>query len=578
MTDHHSHDVSSLEAGKFLPGISLPLQVSEGGPSRHAFDGFVPLQVDGLSPLAKKNLYQSFADVVQSLDQLHQQWRAFGNVTLKSFHNRGTASEPLATLWIDSGKPDDVHSGDPESMYFTEDRLRHGKPATPSDDWYALGIVLAEVALGTAAVAKIWQLCRQDGKFTEKLLKNLKRSRGNHAIRKTAIRLIESSLAQSVEPQKFAIRIASQQTNRTALRISFAASLLTLFLTCGSLYLSNQAIKQRQQELQNMETMLKETEGKIAELEQAAAQQKLQPPPEPPPNVPQPPVVNPEIRQQRRWQNEIAGLALMEAIAQAEASTPDGESFPNGWVQSLRQVAAMKGQKQWRLFDQPLRLRVQRFVDEPWDRVGYENVVSRIDALNEAHSRWSTWARSDKSLDRIKEQHSLMASGRVKDFLGDWLAQAIETRQFELEIVNAANPNAIEGVNHVVGFETSNDSESKKWDWTVSEGERATTTLKVDSYLAGDRMRVWLQIDGTLWNSTVIDHTFASPLLLWQLSKNLKLEDSASGYALWVYADAPYGPPIKLETLTLTGSELESNGTPSSIGQKVVDPLESLPF
>lgn len=605
MNAHDPLDVTSLEAGQFLPGISIPLSFANGSddaarnqPLRHAFDSFQQLQVDGLNPIARQRLFRSFADVVRSLDRLHQQRLAggpiaYGRIALNQFHNRGTTSEPLATLWIDpdrmataAGKgseTDMVHAGDPEAMYFTEDRLRQGKAATADDDWYALGIVIAELALGTTTVAKIWQLCRQDGKFAEKLVKNLKHARGNRGIRKVAIRLIERSQSQSLDPKSLVRQIDENQTYIKLTRLAILFGAITVIGTSLNVYLTMQSRQQSQQALDSLESQLTEAQVEMTRLEKLATDRAAElamlaasSTQTPPSNGTAAPVVAPVVtvnqlaKDQARWKSGIAGRALADAIQSAD------DEYPATWRASLQQILAQKGQKQWRAFDQTLRLRVQRFVDQPWDSAAFDAILSRIDSLNEAHSRWSTWARSDKSLEQIKEQHSLMASGRVKDFLGDWLAQAIESRDFELTIINANANDATEETAHVIGFATSNDSESEKWVWTGKEGQRPKISLPVKNYIAGDTLRLWLQVDGTLWNSTVIDHTFDSPLLIWQLAKELKLEDSESGYAVYVMTDASYGPPIKLETIS--GETTRPAETPQPIGKKVLDPLDSLPF
>lgn len=572
MIDHASLDVTSLDAGKLLPGVSIPMVVGET--SIHAFRSFESLPVDGLSKAARTRLYRSFADVVRSLELIHGHKQACGHLTLRSFHNRGTPAEPSATLWIDPNAVYDVHAGDPDAMYLTEARLSHGRAAKPSDDWYAMGVVLAEIALGTSAVATIWQLGRQDGQFTEKLLKNLKRSRGCRAIKRTAIELIQRSQTDEIDAAKIANRIEGADKHS---RLAWWSALLNAIGLVGIVvgaYAAKQQQHEHEQTLQALEGEVDRFAKRIEVLKGEAIARQAAPLPPPQPAV-APPPIDQQAQARRRWVDQVAGRSLGEAIELAI----DGS--PQAWRTRLENVSVMQGQPQWRAFDTTLRLRVQRLVDEPWETSHYDIVVARIDALNEAHSRWSTWARSSKSLDQVKEQHALMASGRVKDFLGDWLAEAIEIRDFELSVREVRQ--ATEGEQekrsgpHVVGFETSSMSLSEKWTWPETAESEARIRLPVDEFRAGDTLRFWLQQDGTLWNSTVIDHTFSSPLLIWQLAKGLRLDDSASEYSVALETDRAYGPPVKLERI-VSGKARSATVTDQPLGQKVIDPIDSLPL
>ncbi|QEF96692.1 hypothetical protein Mal15_07200 [Stieleria maiorica] len=572
MTRHdvNRSDFSTLDAGKLLPGCSLPILVEgdpgEGNRPLHAFRRFEPLPIDGLQPGALRSLADSWIDVARSLKAMHDAGRCYGRITSASFHNRGTQTEPTATLWIDpalAAQADAVHGGDPESIYWTTARLQSGKPAQPADDWYALGIVLAEIALSSASVHKIWELSRQDGKFVESLIKNLKRSRSDRRLRKLALALIREGATGSVDDATIRELTTRPATgSRTATSLVIAALGIAVVAMGWSLYRNIGQLRERDQQFAVLENRVDELQRRAESIENTMPASIATPVAV---AVPEPASVRPNDRD--RWTDAIAGRALEQAIATS------ADFQPSEWHERLAKLQQLPGQMQWRIADEPLRRLIQRSVDAPWDDSVIQQAQDRIVALGQAHSRWTQWARSDRSIDEIRTQHDLMPSGLVKEFLGQWLAEALEVRSFDLRtrVIKAAQENKF--VAHVIGFETPSDSETVDWVWASAEGTDESIGLQIDGYHAGETLTYWVQQDSSIpyWDKTVIEHTFDSPLLIWQLAKGLKLENSESGYAVLLSTNVRFGPPVKLES--------SSTEVVVDAGErKVVDPMDDLPF
>ncbi|QDV46880.1 hypothetical protein Enr13x_67890 [Stieleria neptunia] len=579
MTRHdvNRSEFSTLDAGKLLPGCSLPISAAatEDRHAVHAFRQFEPLPIDGLTQTAQRSLADSWVDVARSLKTMHDAGLCYGRITSTAFHNRGSETEPVATLWIDPSRAietDAVHHGDPESMYWTAARLQSGKPPQPADDWYALGIVLAEISLSSASVHKIWELSRQDGKFVESLIKNLKRARSDRRLRKLAIALIRQGATGKVDDatiDKLTTRPATG--HRTSTFVSVAVLLLALVAVGVTLYRNMNARHDRQiamlagqvDELQRRaEAMENATPSSIAPP--VADSQSVAVPQSVAVAVPEPAVVRPDDR--GRWTTELAGRSLEQAI---EASV---DFQPSQWRDRLIGLQQLPGQKQWRTANVTLRRLIQQAVDKPWDDDAIQDAQDRIASLGRAHARWTEWARSNRSVDEIRTQHDLMPSGLVKEFLGQWLGEALELRSFDLRtrVVKADEGNTF--LAHVIGFETPSDSESVDWAWESTDGGDASIAMQIDDYRAGQALSYWLKKDSSIpyWDKTVIEHTFDSPLLAWQLAKGLRLENSESGYAVLLSTNARFGPPVKLETSSVAVVEAEK--------RKVVDPMDDLPF
>ena len=71
--DVNRSEFSTLDAGKLLPGCSLPIFGAETDDGRavHAFRQFEPLPIDGLPQTALRSLADSWVDVARSLQTLH---------------------------------------------------------------------------------------------------------------------------------------------------------------------------------------------------------------------------------------------------------------------------------------------------------------------------------------------------------------------------------------------------------------------------------------------------------------------------------------------------------------------------
>lgn len=573
--DVHGSDFSSLDAGKLLPGCSIPIGTNAGAESSgtHAFAEFQPLPIDGLSRRAISHLADSMSDVARSIERLHQSGRCYGRITSTSFHNRGTSAAPEATLWIDpalAARGDSVHSGDAEAMYWTAERLQSGDPAKPSDDWYAFGIVLAEITLSSTAVHKIWELSRSDGKFVPQLLKNLRRARVDRSLKAMAITLIRSGAAGEVDDATITRVITRQSTgSRKAIFAVLTIMPIALLIAAVNLY---QTAKQRDAKEQQLSGLIAQTEELQRRIDELVSR---------PPAPISPPVVaavpsTPDTgeRDRKRWAEQFAGRPLEEAVAMSESFQP------TEWQQPLAQLLALPGQRQWRITDRNVRRSVQQVVDAPWDRESYLDAAQQIASLNEAYARWLAWSRSSKTVEELRTQHDLMPSGLIKESLGGWLAEALELRSFDLsaQVRSAGEDN--EFLAHVIGIETPQGSKSQAWTWESPDGNDESISLAVEDYRVGDSVSVWLQQDSSIpyWDKTVIEHQFESPLLVWQLGRGLKLQDSESGYAILLTTDKRFGPPVRLDSGTQTQASSHDASHDSAVGRKVVDPVNDLPF
>jgi hypothetical protein len=581
---------STLDAGKLLPGCSVPIAVSRvnerdhesGGNesddngSLHAFREFEPLPIDGLSKSAARALTDSMVDVGRSLQMMHDSNVCYGRITSTSFHNRGTAAEPAATLWIDPSKavePDAVHSGDPEAMYWTAARLQTGHRPTRADDWYALGIVLAEIALSSTSVHKIWELGQQNGRFVENLNQNLRKARADKRLKGMAIRLIQEGLAGNVSRETISKLTTRRGTpDRKLLFLSIATSIVLLLLMMRNMQRTNQKIARFQSEFKSeaefrlaqfdqlkmqVGEAVAKVDGMQAARERSASDQAAVSKQTPPVGL---------ASDREHWREAFAGRSLEQVI---ESSS---DFRPADWREALRELQSIPGQKQWRAQDQGLRRMVQRAVDTPWDAAAIRQSVDRLMGLNDAQSRWSDWARSRRSVEEIKTQHQLMPSGSAKEFLGQWLGEALEIYSFDLRVKMIQAGEGNKYLAHVIGVQTPMGTESLDWAWESTGGSGESIEFEVGDYRAGQVVSFWLQQDSAIpyWNRTVIEHTFDSPLLVWQLAQGVKLSNAESGYSLLLTTNKRFGPPANLDQSTSRPGVIED--------KKVVDPMDSLPL
>lgn len=567
-------DFSTLDAGKLLPGCSIPVTratISDGDSGVHAFRTFEPLPIDGLSKTALRGLADSMGDVARSLKLLHETHHYFGRITSTSFHNRGTTATPLATLWIDptrAAESDAVHSGDPEAMYWTVARLQSGETPIASDDWYALGIVLAEMALSTASVHKIWALSRQDGDFGESLIKNLKRSRADKRLKKLAIGLIREGSTGKVNPETIAkLTLRRPVYNSTPIYLSIAATIMAIVALIVSQQQKSAAIQGLDKELTELGQRYAQIENQIDEARMKAAlvaSATVGPAPLAGDGLAPSPVVA-RTSDRERWTEAVGGRSLEQAVELSSGFSPAQ------WRESLGTLLSIRGQKQWRTQDPKLRRMVQQAVDAPWQDTAIEAAVTRLTALRQARERWTAWAKSDRSVDDIRTQQELMPSGLMRDLLGQWLSEVLEIRSFDLRAEMIACGGGNEFLAHIIGVETSAVSESIDWAWKKTSGVGESIELNVADYRAGQSLSFWLQQDSWYWNKTVIEHTLKSPLLVWQLAQGLALSDSESGYSVRLTTNKRFGPPVKLGQSKSRTSTIGSN-------KRVIDPLDSLPF
>ncbi|MEO1618599.1 MAG: hypothetical protein AAFV88_22305 [Planctomycetota bacterium] len=573
-----------LEPGQFLPGCSLAISIAESR-SIHAFDAFRTLSFDGLDNAAEQNLAKSFTEVAAALEKLHTKKTPYGRITLQSFHNRGSETRPEATLWFDNGKTetqDEVHAGDAEAMYWRPQRLQHGEPPQPIDDWYALAVVLAEIHLTPAAVQSIWEHSQQEGDFVKRLQKNLRRSRRG-PFRRFALDLLK--MAEHGEPEEKVIAQWSQPKKQPQRPWGWAVAVAAGLAIAWLVYERSDAEKQREQSDQQLTELAQDLEKSretVGVLESKLAQASLPPLPVTEPDQPVKPATN-QDQVTEQWTDSIGGRSLEDAIEKSSAFKSD-EALR--YREVLKNLVQLPGQVQWRRSDAKFRRLVQKTVDAPWNASIVQETNDRAESLGEAYARWLRWSQSTRPIDEIKTQQQLMPSGAVKDLLGSWLADLLSAHDFELTCTLAVIPTEDQDwVAYRMGFETSESS--GEVDWELDAGGKGTrkTTLSVKDFDAGQALSVWLTRDSSipLWDKTVLQHTLNGPLLLWRLSRSVRLKSDTTGYQLDLSTNKRIGPPAKLETVTLSReSGTETSGAVGHSSQPIaageVDPKDLLPF
>ncbi|MEL6107186.1 MAG: hypothetical protein AAFU85_14185 [Planctomycetota bacterium] len=552
-----------INPGLHLPGSSYP--VASGSTSAHAFGDFNPVVLEGLTRSGRNSLASSFVDVIRSLSQAHQSGFAYGRIRSGAFHNRGGSSVPAATLWIDwkeAAEVDAVHIGDQESMYWMEDRLQTPRDPQPADDWYALGVVLAEACLSSESVGKIWDVSESQAEFLQKLRSNLRSDRSHRRLATVASKLVRAASSGQVEASLIAwaqSRLAAGTSGRNVRKVALAVGGLALAGFAAWSVIEKNAAQERlvaaNEQLLAMEV----------ELENAASSR-------PTPTAITAPIVEaePRLPEDRLWWSaQVTDRPLEKAIELAAAREGD---VTRQWRGGLDAVASIRGQVQWRKQDTIARKLVQQCVNEPWESKHLREATERLTLLTEAHDRWQAWARSRKTMKDIREQHALMRSGLIKDVLGEWISEVLEVRSFSLDVLAVQNKG--DWTAHLVGFETDTDSASESWSWESSEGKNAVLSLEVEEYRAGQSIQFWIQQDGTipLWNTTVIDLTLDNPLLVWNLSKGVREVNAESGYGVTLSTSKRVGPPPKLS------EKRREPTTPSGRPREVVDPRDLLPL
>ncbi|MEM6469478.1 MAG: hypothetical protein AAF802_07890 [Planctomycetota bacterium] len=568
--------LEKLDPGRLLPGCSLPVQKT-GTSAVHAFRSFRGLSFDGLDAAGSEQLAGSFREVIRSLSELHASGVSYGRITSQSFHNRGTESRPEATLWFDPAKADKtdvVHSGDAEAMYWRPQRLSHGEPAAPIDDWYALGIVLAELHLTPAAVQTIWEHSQQEGDFTKRLQKNLRQSK------RGPFRAMASALLPMAEHGGTDERVLQQLVDSDAgKRLSLwpwlasaaaVAIAAALFIDRGNW---NERVELARSELNSLQQELDQSSERTMELERQLAQRTV-------PSVeisdnPTPAAI-PKDDSKEIWTETIAGRSIEDAIKQSSQS-----DALLGYTGILQSLVAVPGQREWRRADAVYRRLVQRVVDQPWDEKHVEAASERSRALAEAWARWSKWANGGRSIEELKTQQQLMPGGPVKDLLGEWLGEALGVHDFDLVCIREAKPDEdADWTAFRIGFEAENDSGETDWQWTLSPDSKEEISLSVDNFEAGQALSLWLVRDSSipLWDKTILEHEFRSPLLVWRLGRGIKLKSETTGYEITVTTTRRAGPPPRLHQAT------EPSGSPGFVvpndseNRREIDPKDLLPF
>lgn len=572
-----SMDAGKLDPGTLLPGYSVPVATVDGKRT-HAFREFQLLRLDGLAKASRATVLRSLCDVAISLKRLHDEGIVDGRIASVRLHDRGMAGQSKATLWMDAGEQtrETVHAGDAEAMYWRPQRLQSGADPENVDDWYAFGVLMAEAVMSSESVRKIWDLSKQDGEFSESLVKNLKRAKGERWFRKAAIQLIRESAAGGL-PTKTIERLASPSKahNPIPIYVGIAASLIAIGTV---LWL----VERRQNKISRLEDRLAEAQASMETLEQQAKELAelrrkneavvATPVPIPAPSErPSEIVVSNAISDQQRWQTEMAGRSLEDVIADSASITV------RKWAESLQKIHSTVGQKQWRAQDRVLRREVQRAVDQPWDQSRLDAVDRRLESLGEAHLQWQKWARSSMGISEVQTRRGLMPTGMVKDYLGQWLGEILDIDELEIDVRVDAASTGNETTAHRLGLATEADETAEDWDWGSADGTGEKIRLTLKKYRSGERVSFWLQQDSSIpyWDTTVVEHTFESPLFVWLLGKGLRLVDSESGYQLVLSTTEQVGPPVRLERSRM--EEGKARLDPVEV-RKVIDPLDELPF
>ncbi|MEM0925410.1 MAG: hypothetical protein AAGJ83_05180, partial [Planctomycetota bacterium] len=443
--------------------------------------------------------------------------------------------------------------------------------------WHALGIVLAEAHLTPAAVQTIWEHSQQEGDFVVRLKKNLRRSRRG-PFRRFALDLLQ--MAEQGETDQTVIGSWAGYPGKHRVSLSWwvaAAAVLASFALGSWFYVERNAWSKQAEtsdsEIASLKQEIESSSQRMTALESRLAAQDRKSPAEPSLTTPAPVL---EDRTRALWKETASGRSLEDAL---ERSAPI-ESLSRNRVALLR-ITELEGQRQWRRVDSVFRRHVQRFVDAPWDDSLFISVKERAESLGEAYALWSKWSTSRRTIDEIKTQQQLLPGGAVKDLLGGWLGDVLDTHEFDLVFIRTAKPDDdADWTSYRVGFETESASGESGWEWTTAPDSNEEVSLAVESFDAGQALSVWLVRDSSipLWDKTILEHTLESPLLVWRLSRGIRLTNEALGYAVTVTTNRRVGPPAILES-----GNRSPKGTPAGLTLPVderdeLDPKDLLPL
>lgn len=567
-------DLSELDAGMLLPGCSIPVRAENTDPV-HAFRRFVPLTIEGLSSADRRGLIDSMVDVARSIELLHQSGCSIGQIRSDRLHDRGTKGNPRATLWFDpdnaSGEP--INGGDARAMYWSPVRHAGGDQPSPADDWYALGVVLAEIAMSPGDVYTIFELSQNDGDFADRLVKNLRKTRADRGLKQTAVRLIREGAAGQVDPSTIRLATTRRQTKAQFLVPGIAAvAALVLGVAIGWYVQSSRMQGRDQERIASLEAEIERQRSRLENLDASSEQASVftvetESPVSPPPS-PEPVTKRPE----ETWQSDVAGRPLEEALRIID------KDAPVEWKRTLIQLSNIPGQKQWRRDDTQLRRLVQQSVDAPWDEELVGQTLERFRTLQSAYDRWQEWSRSVRSIEDVRAEYEAMSTGAEKGLLGRWLGELVAVTSFDLRVTQSAPTKDNPWVAHLLGIETAEEELSEKWKWDATGDDSALITVTLEDYQCGMPISVWLQRDSSIpfWNKTVLEHTMTSPLLVWKLAKGLRLSDRESGYAIKLRAETDAGPPTRLDQSVQ--SDTRPAGKKADDQKPIVDPMDALPF
>lgn len=556
-----------LSLAKSLPECSIPIRVAgnENGDIDLEFADIDSRDwPDQLSRFEQARLVESIPDILDALRSLHDSGIVFGRISNETFRNRGSRSTLSPFIVVDpelAKQACDLMGGHPEEKYWTSDRIYPKRALKPADDLYALGVVLAELALGKNRVDSVWSGVQDNGQFKNKLIEVASKSHVIAPLKKLVIWLLNASeSSKAPAATAYLTRVQSQVIwfKRAIASLCLIAMICLIYVWVSSKFSSLKALSDNQSlEISESRSKIDARDNEIKELKSEIELLKADP------------ALPTNTVAKQVWKDKIiAHGSIGDTVKKATGyiktypSQPERQQLET-WRDQLVQINTQAQFLNVWVKSQPaLRHKVYTVINEPWNSstADAELLSDHVEALNEAYLIWKGWTESNKTFDSLLSEHNLLPAGIAKDVIGPWLRQVRDLNGLHFTFSNgkALTPWSTE---HLVSASAGNDSKTYVWNWTDSGASADSVWLNTTHYIPGAPIHVCLEQDGYLNNTNVISETFEGPLAPWKLTAPRPLSDVTSGYSMEIVLGSDIGPPHLSDEHTPTSGS--ANGTPS---------------